>query len=293
MSSRTTTTTDRGDHRAAPAIRSRRRPPSAPRRPGLYLGVAAAGAVLVNVLAGAGPVAQAEAGTSESVSVARQLGLTAQSRPADAAADLEPLEDLVVSRSTREAEQSAAQQSQDAADRAERSRLDAEAEAAAKAKADAEAAAKAAAKAAAAAAAAAQQQAAASPAPSPGIAATTIAHISNSYGDVKPQVQAAADSVVSNVPGAAGITLGGTRASATDPHGHPSGLALDYMVLSDAALGDAIVDYHRAHWNELGVEYLIWQQRMLSSPDGSWEAMSDRGSATANHMDHVHVNYLG
>jgi hypothetical protein len=99
--------------------------------------------------------------------------------------------------------------------------------------------------------------------------------------------------VVSNVPGAAGITLGGTRASATDPHGHPSGLALDYMVLSDSALGDAIVQYHRDHWAELGVEYLIWQQRYLGSPDGSWEPMSDRGSATANHMDHVHVNYVG
>ena len=55
----------------------------------------------------------------------------------------------------------------------------------------------------------------------------------------------------------------------------------------DAALGDAIVEYHIAHWDELGVEYIIWQQRMLSSPGGSWKAMADRGSATANHMDHV------
>jgi hypothetical protein len=65
------------------------------------------------------------------------------------------------------------------------------------------------------------------------------------------------------------------------------------MVLSDAALGDAIVEYHKAHWAELGVEYIIWQQRMLSSPNGSWKSMEDRGSPTANHMDHVHVNYLG
>ena len=63
------------------------------------------------------------------------------------------------------------------------------------------------------------------------------------------------------------------------------------MVVSDAALGDAIVEYHRAHWDELGVEYIIWQQRMLSSPGGSWKRMSDRGSGTANHMDHPHVNY--
>jgi hypothetical protein len=31
---------------------------------------------------------------------------------------------------------------------------------------------------------------------------------------------------------------------------------------------------------------------MLSSPHGSWQPMADRGSPTANHMDHVHVNYL-
>jgi hypothetical protein len=108
---------------------------------------------------------------------------------------------------------------------------------------------------------------------------------------VKPQTQAAANAVVSNVPGAGDITLGGTRASATDPHGHPSGLALDYMVLSDTALGEAIIAYHIAHWNELGVEYIIYKQRMLSSPNGSWVGMEDRGSPTANHMDHVHVNY--
>jgi hypothetical protein len=124
-------------------------------------------------------------------------------------------------------------------------------------------------------------------------AVTQIAHITNSAGDVRPQVQAAANAVVSNVPGVSGLTLGGTRSSATDPHGHPSGLALDYMVLSDSSLGDAIVQYHRDHWSELGVEYLIWQQRYLASPGGSWEPMSDRGSATANHMDHVHVNYVG
>ena len=63
--------------------------------------------------------------------------------------------------------------------------------------------------------------------------------------------------------------------------------------MSDAALGDAIVEYHKAHWGALGVEYIIWQQRMLSSPGGSWKPMSDRGSPTANHMDHPHVNYRG
>ncbi|RBY87662.1 hypothetical protein DQ241_10240 [Blastococcus sp. TF02A-30] len=122
-------------------------------------------------------------------------------------------------------------------------------------------------------------------------AATAVARISNSAGPIKAVAQAAANAVVTHVPGAAGMTIGGTRASAADPGGHPSGLALDYM--TSGALGDAIVDYHRAHWDELGVEYIIWKQRMLSSPGGSWKTMEDRGSATANHMDHVHVNYRG
>ncbi len=117
--------------------------------------------------------------------------------------------------------------------------------------------------------------------------------VTNSAGPVRPQAQAAADRVVSNVRGAALITIGGTRASAADPAGHPSGLALDYMVMSDAALGDAITRYHIAHWDELGVKYVIWQQRILTSPNGAWKQMENRGSATANHFDHVHVNYVG
>jgi hypothetical protein len=299
-----TTTSGRAARREDWKPLSRRRPPVAARRPALYLSVAAAGALAVNVLVGSGPAAQAEGGTTESVSVARELGLTANSGPVDVTADLQPLEDLAASRSSREAEQRAAAKAQSAADQAERSRQKAEADAKAKAKAEAQAEARAEADAkakaqakataeAAAAEAAAQQAPAAAPAASSSTVATEIAHISNSAGDVRPQVQTAANVVVSNVPGAGGITLGGTRASATDPHGHPSGLALDYMVMSDSALGDAIVQYHRDHWDELGVEYLIWQQRYLGSPGGSWEPMSDRGSATANHMDHVHVNYVG
>ncbi|CCH89294.1 Peptidoglycan-binding lysin domain protein (modular protein) [Modestobacter italicus] len=122
---------------------------------------------------------------------------------------------------------------------------------------------------------------------------TTQAKITNSAGPVKPQAQAGADAVVSNVPGADGITLGGTRASAVDPAGHPSGLAVDYIVASDAALGDAIVAYNLANWDELGLEYIIWEQKILTSPTGSWKQMEDRGGKTANHMDNVHVNYQG
>ena len=263
--------------------RPRRRPPVAARRPGLYLGVAVAGAVVVNVLVGGDPTARADAHASESVSVAQQLRLTARSGQADVSRDLRPLEQLTASRSGREAAQASAQQVQAAAEQAAVEKRKAEE----------------AAKAAAAAAAMAQQQASANghvasgagAAAAPGTAATKVARITNSAGPVRPQTQAAANAVVSNVPGADAITLGGTRPDTTDPNGHPAGLAVDYMVLSNGALGDAIVAYHIAHWNELGVAYIIYRQRILMSPNGAWQAMEDRGSPTANHMDHVHVNY--
>jgi hypothetical protein len=300
------TVSGRAADRSRRSGRSRRRPPAAVRRPGLWLGMAAAGAVLVNVLVGADPAAQAEAGAAEPVSVAQQLGMTADSRPAGATQDLRPLEQLAASRDAREAEEAAAAQAQAVADQAAVERRQAEdaaraaAEAAAAAEAEKAAAAAAAQQEAAAAAEAAAQERARSAAAPPAAAtvkaataAGATARISNSSGGVKPQAQAAANMVVSNVPGASSITIGGTRPSATDPDGHPSGLALDYMVNSDSALGDAIVAYHIAHWDELGVEYVIWEQRMLSSPSGAWKKMEDRGSPTANHMDHPHVNYLG
>ncbi len=296
MDRRTTTSgrTTSGRHTSGGPARARR-------RPALYLGVATAGAVLAGVVVGTEPAAQAEAAPSETVSIAQELGLTSRSGPVDVTSELQPLQDLAATRSTREAAETAAQQAQAAADQAVLDRQKAEAEAAAKAKAEAEAAAKAAAEAAAASTAAAGQAApaqagAAAPAaakPRAAAAAGAVAKIKNSAGPVAAVVQAAADAVVSNVPGADSITLGGTRPSAADPGGHPSGLALDYMVMSDAALGDAIVEYHIAHWDELGVDYIIWEQRILTSPTGSWKQMEDRGGITANHMDHVHVNYQG
>lgn len=126
--------------------------------------------------------------------------------------------------------------------------------------------------------------------PIPQAAALATAVIQNSAGPVSPNTQLAANKVFTYVPGAQLITFGGTRASAIDPHGHPSGNAIDYMVLSDTGLGNAIVQYNLDHWDELGVEYIIYQQRIMTSP-GVWQNMEDRGSATANHYDHVHVNY--
>ena len=81
------------------------------------------------------------------------------------------------------------------------------------------------------------------------------------------------------------LTMGGYRAG--DPGDHGSGNAVDVMCSS--AQGDAIADYLMSRAGELNIKYLIWEQRRWA-PGGSWEMMEDRGSATANHYDHVHVS---
>lgn len=122
----------------------------------------------------------------------------------------------------------------------------------------------------------------------PAVAATAI--ITNTGGPVAPNVQAAANQVWSNVPGASLITIGGTG-SRSNTSDHPTGKALDYMVLGDETLGNAILEYHFANWDALGVKYVIWQQRIYYSAYSSGEDMEDRGGVTANHYDHVHVSY--
>jgi hypothetical protein len=117
------------------------------RRPGLYLAVATAGALMVNVLSAGEPAAQADAEPT-SVSIAAQLGVPAEGSRAAAADVVSPLEELAASRSERDARRTAAAQAQAAAEQAaqaaaaEAARVAAEqAAAAAAAQAEAEAAA--------------------------------------------------------------------------------------------------------------------------------------------------------
>jgi hypothetical protein len=73
---------------------------------------------------------------------------------------------------------------------------------------------------------------------------------------------------------------------------HATGHALDIMVRG--ATGDEIAAFLQENRAELGIEYLIWQQRIWRpATSGSWRGMSDRGGDTANHMDHVHVTTYG
>lgn len=80
-------------------------------------------------------------------------------------------------------------------------------------------------------------------------------------------------------------SIGGVRADSMPDH--PSGRALDFMT-SDRGYGDAIANMLISRAGELDIEYIIWRQRVWL-PSSGWKSMSDRGSATANHYDHVHV----
>lgn len=72
---------------------------------------------------------------------------------------------------------------------------------------------------------------------------------------------------------------------------HSSGKALDIMT-SDVALGTSIAEFLQAHAAQLDLFDVIWRQHIwtpVRAGEG-WRLMPDRGSATANHMNHVHVS---
>jgi hypothetical protein len=75
-------------------------------------------------------------------------------------------------------------------------------------------------------------------------------------------------------------------------HGeHSSGKALDIMT-SDVELGTAIAEFLQSHASELHLFDVIWRQHIWTPVRASegWRMMPSRGSATANHYDHVHVS---
>lgn len=82
-------------------------------------------------------------------------------------------------------------------------------------------------------------------------------------------------------------SYGGTRGGGGN---HGSGRALDIMVRGGT--GDAIAAYVRANAKSLGVSEVIWSQKIWTVQRSSegWRSMSNRGSDTANHYDHVHVS---
>jgi hypothetical protein len=86
-------------------------------------------------------------------------------------------------------------------------------------------------------------------------------------------------------------SYGGVRSGEGE---HSTGRALDIMV-SSSSLGDAIAAWVRDNYDALGVSEILWSQQIWTVERSSegWRWLEDRGSATANHYDHVHVTVYG
>ena len=80
-------------------------------------------------------------------------------------------------------------------------------------------------------------------------------------------------------------TYGGWRGDGE----HSDGRAIDIMVSGQT--GWDIANYLLANAGTFGLYDIIYSQRIWTDQRSSegWRYMSDRGSATANHYDHVHV----
>lgn len=76
---------------------------------------------------------------------------------------------------------------------------------------------------------------------------------------------------------------------------HGTGRAIDFMTRNSKSVGDEVAAYLWTHRERLGLIHLIWQQSIRSTvtSPGVWRGMSDRGSPTENHMDHVHAYFNG
>jgi uncharacterized protein YraI len=131
---------------------------------------------------------------------------------------------------------------------------------------------------------------AAAPAPaSSGAAGTSSAACPVSSG-IESGLQSNASAVYRSVCAAfPGVSAyGGVRPGDSGDHG--TGRAVDIMISGDA--GWDIARYVQANAGSLGVTYVIYQQKiwMAGDPASAWSGMEDRGGATANHFDHVHVS---
>jgi hypothetical protein len=102
-------------------------------------------------------------------------------------------------------------------------------------------------------------------------------------GPVKPWVRDAARflSCLYDEPDLIGVARRGRVSE------HPRGLAVDLMTRGER--GDRIAECALENQDELGVDYVIWKQR-VNHGDG-WERMADRGGTTENHYDHVHISF--
>lgn len=82
-----------------------------------------------------------------------------------------------------------------------------------------------------------------------------------------------------------------------EPGGHPAGNSVDFMI-SDMPDGEALGhkiadDLISRQGKEMQIREIIYRQHMWLPSTKTWKLMEDRGSPTANHMDHVHLSIVG
>ena len=121
------------------------------------------------------------------------------------------------------------------------------------------------------------------PAKSSSSGSTSCGLNTSQLGPVKTHVRAAANFLGCQFGKPTVLGVAG-RAGNSD---HPSGKALDFVV--DRGTGNALADCALHNQEALGISYVIWRQRINFG--SGWKPMEDRGSPTANHMDHVHVSF--
>lgn len=89
--------------------------------------------------------------------------------------------------------------------------------------------------------------------------------------------------------------IGGVRPGDSGDHG--TGNAVDVMTYDDTQLGQEVANYATSNMEANNISYVIYQQKFYAPTDNiygpayTWNDMPDRGDATANHMDHVHVSF--
>jgi hypothetical protein len=119
-----------------------------------------------------------------------------------------------------------------------------------------------------------------------GLSTAPCASGSGVEGGLRANAIAAHRAICARFPAVTGY--GGYRGGSAN---HGSGRALDVMV--SGAAGQEIANWARANAAALGITEVIHAQRIWTTQragDG-WRGMSDRGSATANHYDHVHLSF--
>lgn len=88
--------------------------------------------------------------------------------------------------------------------------------------------------------------------------------------------------------------IGGYRASGNLSN-HGRGGAIDFMITpgKESAKGWQVANYLAANFDALGLDHIIFEQKIYTRYNRFWRHMPSRGSVTANHYDHVHVSVAG